>query len=287
MKDIPTPQRVIEIKRKRRLHRLRLMILFFILFLSIVGALAYFSSNERIVINKIVVTGTSVINPPEVISQVEKQLAGKYLHLYNRANSFIYPHQKIYDNLLATFPRIKELSIVRENLNVLKINISERLGSYLYCGSLVPELSSEVGENCYFVNNDGYIFDKAPYFSGSVYFKYYVKIKDETNPLGQNVFEVNRFHEIVRFIDGVTALGFRPISLVVGEDGTYSLFLNHDSGETAPVIIFKDDNNLENILSNLSTAMNKSEFANEINSKYSTLQYIDLRFKSKVLYKFK
>ena len=70
------------------------------------------------------------------------------------------------------------------------------------------------------------------------------------------------------------------------EDGTNSLYLYNDSSQVAPKIIFKNDNDLENILSNLVTAMNKSEFANEVNSKYSILQYIDLRFKSKVLYKF-
>ena len=41
------------------------------------------------------------------------------------------------------------------------------------------------------------------------------------------------------------------------------------------------------ILDNLSISMKKKEFAEEINTKYNTLLYIDLRFKNKVLYKFK
>ena len=53
-----------------------------------------------------------------------------------------------------------------------------------------------------------------------------------------------------------------------------------------PKIIFKEDNDLGVILDNFATAMGEKEFANEINSKYDTLLYIDLRFKNKVLYKF-
>jgi hypothetical protein len=286
MRDIPVPQRVIDIKRKRRIRRLRLFVLSIFLFLLIIGGSSYFSFHKNITINQILVSGTSIIDPIDVVAEVEKELDGRYLYFYNKANSFIYPKKQIYNNLILTFPRIEELLIVRENPNTLNINVKERLGSYLYCGSVIPSLLSEIGENCYFVNNDGYIFDRAPYFSGSVYFKFYIQIKDEANPLSQNVIEQNRFHELVRFIDGVTSLGFKPVYLLISLDGTHSLYLNHNLGDTSPVIVFRDDNDLENILSNFSTAMKKQEFANEINSKYSTLLYIDLRFKSKVLYKF-
>jgi len=286
MKDIPVSQRIIDIKKKRRIRRLRFVIIFVVLFLIIVGGLSFFSFHKKLTINKVVVKGTSIIDPIDVTTRVEEQLKGKYYYLYSRANSFIYPQKKIYNDLIETFPRIEELNIIREGFNILNINIKERLGSYLYCGSSIPEIESEIGENCYFINNDGYIFDKAPYFSGSVYFKYYLNIKDSTLPLNQNILEQDRFHEIVRFIDGIKLLGFEPVSLLILDDGTHNLYLDHDSMATAPMILFRDDNDLENILNNLRTAMKKKEFSDEINSKYSSLLYIDLRFKSKVLYKF-
>lgn len=286
MKDIPVSQRIIDIKKKRRIRRLRFVIFFVVLFLIIVGGLSFFSFHKKLTINKVVVKGTSIIDPIDVTTRVEDQLKGKYYYLYSRANSFIYPQKKIYNDLIETFPRIEELNIIREGFNILNINIKERLGSYLYCGSSIPEIESEIGENCYFINNDGYIFDKAPYFSGSVYFKYYLNIKDSTLPLNQNILEQDRFHEIVRFIDGIKLLGFEPVSLLILDDGTHNLYLDHDSLATVPMILFRDDNDLENILNNLRTAMKKKEFSDEINSKYSSLLYIDLRFKSKVLYKF-
>jgi hypothetical protein len=287
MKDIPTSPRIKQIRRKQRGQILRLLILFFILFLSIVWALSYFSSDEHMAINKIVVTGTHILDLGKIEREVRNDISGKYIYLFSRANGFIYPRKQIYNNLILNFPRIESLSVSRNGLKTLQINITERVGEYLYCGASVPENKDQVGENCYFINNDGYIFDKAPYFSGNVYFKYYMALQGgATDPLAKQMVSVERFHLLGRFIDGIGSLGFKPIYIVMGKDGIDSLYLNHGTDDTTPMIMFKDDTDLENILENLSLAMKKNEFAIEINSKYTKLLYIDLRFKNKVLYKF-
>lgn len=287
MKDIPTSPRIAQLKRNRRVRRLRLTILFGVLFITFVGALSYFSAHHKILINKIVVSGNSIVDTEEIKSSINGKLTGRYFYLFSRANFLIYPHDKIYDSLMTEFPRIETLFIKREGINTINIVIGERAGSYLYCGLDIPLSKEEIGENCYFVNNDGLIFDKAPYFSGDVYFKYYMKILDDkSNPLGAQMISPERFHELVRFTDGVSLLGLKPAYLVVSNDGTHSLYLESSGDNLNPKIIFKGENNLPLIFDNLSTAMNEKEFANEINSKYDTLSYIDLRFKNKVLYKF-
>lgn len=287
MKDIPTSPRIKQIRHKSRMRALRLSILFFVLFLSIVWALSYFSNDEHMEINKFVITGTHILDKDKIERQVRKDLSGKYIYLFSRGNGLIYPHKQIYNNLLINFPRIGELSISREGIKTLKIEITERIGSYLYCGVSVPESKNEIGENCYYINNDGYIFDKAPYFSGNVYFKYYMELPDgTTTPLSKQMISVESFHLFGRFIDGISSLGFRPIYIVMGKDGINFLYLSNGINDNQTKIMFKNDANLVNILENLSLAMKKSEFASEINSKYNRLLYIDLRFKNKVLYKF-
>ena len=286
MKDIPTSPRIALLKRNRRVKRLRLLILFSLLFISLIFALSYFSSHSRVTINKIIITGNSIIDAEKLESSINTKLAGKYMWLFSHSNFLIYPHDKIYNGLINEFPRIQSLSLKREGSNILKIQIVERVGSYLYCGVSIPESKDDIGENCYFVNNDGYIFDKAPYFSGDIYFKYYKAINgDAKNPLGTQMYEPERFHQLLRFMDGVTSLGFNISYLVVDTNGLYSLYLK-SSGNSNPKILFKEDNDWVIILDNFSTAMSEKEFANEINSKYDTLSYIDLRFKNKVLYKF-
>lgn len=287
MRDIPTSPRIIEIRHNRHMYMLRLSILLFVLFISIIGALSFFSGDKHLTIDKVLITGTHIINQSDIESEIFQDMSGKYLYLFSRNNSFIYPHQKIYKNLILNFPRIQSLSLKRDNLKTLHIDIVERTGSSLYCGSSIPENKEDIGENCYFINNDGLIFDKAPYFSGNVYFKYYLTLKDyDINPLGKQVVDINQFYKLTGFIDEITSLGFKPISMVVEQDGTNSLYLNHGVNDTSPKIIFKSDNDLNLIYENLSISMRKKEFADEINSKYNTLLYIDLRFTDKVLYKF-
>src|ERR1035437_525361 len=133
MKDIPTSPRIAQIKRNHRVRRLRLVVLFIILFTSIVYALSFFSSNKHGVINKILITGTHIIDQDEIEKEVRADIYGKYIYLFSKSNSFIYPHDKIYNNLRLNFPRIESLSVYRDNLKTLHINISERTGSYLYC----------------------------------------------------------------------------------------------------------------------------------------------------------
>jgi len=288
MRDIPTSPRIIEIKRKRRALRIKLGILFVVLFVGIVWLLSFLSSIKNITINEITIMGTHIVDQTDIESVVRKNLSGKYLYLFPKSNSLIYPHNKISKDLIATFPRIKTLSVYIDSLNTLRIEITERKGEYLYCGATVPENKNEVGENCYFINNDGFIFDKAPYFSGNVFFKYYVKVGDgAADPLGKQMLSKDEFQTMVRFIDSVAELGFRPTYLEMNsEEGTNYLYLNHSPSGTKPRIIFKNSDNLVLLEENMAIAMKKKEFADEINSKYNALQYIDLRFKNKVLYKF-
>jgi len=288
MKDIPLSPRIIAIKRKRRALKIRLAILFVISFALIVWLLSFLSSIKNVTISEITITGTHIVDQADIENIIRKDISGKYLYIFPKNNSLIYPRRKIKNDLIKTIPRIENLSVYIDRLNSLHIDIDERKGSYLYCGSEIPQEKNEVGENCYFINNDGYIFDKAPYYSGNVYFKYYLKLDDESvDCLGQQMLEVDYFHKIARFIDAVTAMGFKPIYLQVGDDQTGHLYLYHGAKSTSPEIIFKMDDDLDLIEDNLRIAVSKNEFFDEINSKYNSLLYIDLRFENKVLYKFK
>ena len=73
MRDIPTSPRILEIKRNQRIRRLRLSIFIFILFIVIIGALSYFSSNKNIVIDKVIVNGTHVIDQEKIQKEIKER----------------------------------------------------------------------------------------------------------------------------------------------------------------------------------------------------------------------
>lgn len=286
MHDLPVSKRVLDMKKASHKKRVRILVLFLVLFFSLVVSVSYFSFHKKITLSNIVVSGNNIIDTDDIEKVVKDNLSGRYVYLFSRANFLFYPKNKIYKDLNSSFPRIEELSISRKGFNSLEINIKERSGTYLYCGKEVPLISSNIGDNCFFVNKDGFIFDKAPYFSGNVYFKYYVSLGGDGSPLGKQLFTEEKFKEITNFIDDLFALSFKPAYMIVDEKGFYTIYLEHKPLSTSPKILLKNTNDLKTVFDNISSSMKKKEFSDEINQKYDRLEYIDLRFKNKVLYKF-
>jgi hypothetical protein len=291
MRDTFTSPRIEQMRFKRRKRRNILMVVILSnLTISIIG-LSYLSSLPAVTIDNIIVSGNHIINDSSIDYFVRNKLNGKYLFIFNKSNSFIYPHEDIYNGLIDNFPRIEFLSLKRTDLKTLHVEIKERSGSYLYCGEIIPEIKNEVGENCYFVNRDGYIFDKAPYFSGNVYFKFYTQINGpggKNNLIKSYISDVDYFHRLMKFVSQINSSGFRPIYMNINkEDGNTTLYIyNSNDGGKYPKIIFKNDADFNLIFENLQTAMKKKEFSNDIMLNINKLNYIDLRFKDKVLYKF-
>ncbi len=284
-RDITTTPRTIELLRKKRKRQHAIAVVFFFLFVGLVIGLSYFSKYPKFVVTDIKVEGTHIIDPQAVGDLVLEDISGNYIYLFKKANTFILPEAKIREDILEKFQRTEKLEIKRVGFRTLLITISERSGSYLWCGSSIPIDSAKLGDDCYFLNTDGYIFDTAPYFSGEVYFKFYVPLGEGVLPMGAHVLPKEIFKNIITFIDGVSALGLHSVSIVMNDENQYELYLSR-TVTSNPKILFNKESDLTTILSNLTAAINKPEFKNEVLSKYSTLNYIDLRFKNKVLYKF-
>ena len=168
--------------------------------------------------------------------------------------------------------------------------MSERTEKYTWCGLTLPEEAS-LGTNaqkCYFLDEDGYIFDEAPYFSGEVYFKFYGDVLiNADNPLGAHFLKEN-FKQLVFFKNVLLDIGLKPAELYAGNDGDIEIFLSKGAfAAIKPKIMLKADSNFQNAAENLEAALNTEPLQSDLKNKYSSLLYIDLRFGNKVYYKFR
>lgn len=280
--DVSSHPRLVEERQKRKKVFYRKCVIFFLFFVSIIIGLAYFSGYHTVVINEIEVEGNNITSTDKVKSVVYEKINGRYLYLFKRSNIFIYPKSKIIDSIRKDFPRIKEIEIKAENLTALKISIKERDGSMLWCGEKFIEGSDD---ECFFINSDGYIFDKAPFFSGSIYFKFYSPLKDsEMHPLGNISLGRESILEILSFVGGLEDLSFEPAMIDLSDLESQVIYLKRDSLKL-PQIIFKNDNDKEEVINNLASSMKQEVFVDEVKGKYDSLDYIDLRYKNKVIYK--
>lgn len=288
-RSILNSPRIEELKRKR--HRiLRNKILFFVfLFLVILTGLVFLSRWEKININNVQISGNKIIETEAIEQIIHSNLSGYYFWFFPKTNFLLYPKKEIKSELAEKFKRLKDISFDEKDIKTLKISVSEYEGKYLWCGTTLTTWTSDVqvNEKCYFMDENGYIFDEAPYFSGEVFFKFYGEIASVSeNPIG-SFFLPGNFEKITLFKKTLEEMGLRPSAFLKDDTGDINIFLSSNTIiSMGPKIIFKIDSDFKKLAENLQAVFTTEPFQSDFKNKYASLLYIDLRFGNKVYYKF-
>ena len=254
-------------EKKKRRRRIQLMLLS-IGFLSILSSLAYLSRQERFLIIEVTIQGENVIDKEEIAQTAKGLLDGYYLWIIPRANALIYPRRAIKQSLIEEFPRLKSVNLNLGERQKLLITVEERAPFALYCIS-----------ECFFLDEEGFIFVPAPSFSSGVYLIYTTQNPVE-NPVGRRFLTVEEFKSLSKFLETLAALGTRPSTLEVG-DSEYHLSLSNDGQ-----IIWLRDSDLALVRSNLEAFLSADAIRAQDNF-FDKILYLDLRTENKVFYKFK
>lgn len=223
---------------------------------------------------------------------VNQEISGKYLWLFPKTNILIYPQNAIASELQNKYKRLKNINLSIIDSKVLVITVTERNAEYLWCGMKPEKFTSQniSDQKCYFLDENGYFFDAAPYFSDEVYFKFYglpEQVSNEVdNPMGQN-FSKQNFEQLVIFKNAIISMGLKPVYLYALNNKDAEIILTQGKNASIePKIIFNLNSNLQSITENLKAALDTEPLKTKILDKYSSLEYIDLRFENKVYDKF-
>jgi len=286
------------IYRQRRRVLIRKIGLISVLFIALLWGLSYFSRHPKVIIQNILVEGNRVIPAEEIKDTVLEKISGNYFFLFSKKNFLIYPKRSLEKDLLDKFHRIEYLSIKRLDRNTLAVSLKEWQGKYLLC-----EMNSD--DDCYFMNSSGFVFDKAPNFSGSVYFRIYSSnfFKETDDLIGQTFMPMEEFAELLDFKEKIGKF-FQIKALEIGENGDYKFLLEIDGNNLNPYIAFKKparnapattsqmlagaggESDFDKIFDNLALAIGAEPLSLELKDKIDSLEYLDLRYDNKVLYKF-
>src|SRR3989344_5268546 len=139
--------------------------------LALLALVVFFVRWEKFIVNEIVIAEEIAVDREEIMSAVESELFGYYLYVLPRSNAFLYRRGVIKEKLLKEFPRFSSLDLDLEGFNKLIITAEERKPYALYC--------IEINE-CFFLDENGFIFALAPSFSDGVYFTYKTEQPIET-----------------------------------------------------------------------------------------------------------
>jgi cell division septal protein FtsQ len=278
---------LLELKKRRHKVFLKKILILLLGVIVIFLSLAYLSHLNKLNISEIDIVGNKVLDTETLKIAVKEQITGKYLWLFPKTNIFLYPQNTIKNELQNEFKRIKDISLLIKNTKTLQISLTERVALYTWCGENfsgvgIPQGSPtpEKENKCYFVDEDGYVFDEAPYFSGNIYFKFY-------GAQSESYFSKQNFKQLISFRDVLVGMGLKPVALYVTDDGDIQIFLSSmNSSRAEPKIILKADADFQNVAENLQAALDTEPLKSKFKNKYSTLEYIDLRFGNKVYDKF-
>lgn len=286
-RNILNSPRLLELKKKKLRVFLNKILLSILALFLISACLAYISRSKQLNISEVKVVGNKVVNAEMIKTVVEGEITGNYLWFFPKTNIFFYSKNNIEKALSNQFRRLHDVNLTIKDNKTLEVKITERVASYTWCGDhLVVGLPSDnqtvKEEKCYFMDENGYIFDEAPYFSGEVYFKFY-----SVGNIG-SYFSKENFKQLIDFKNVLATLGLKPVSLYIEGSGDIKIFLsNFNRTPTNPYIILKADADLKKVAENLETAISTEPLLSNLKNKYSSLEYIDLRFGNKVYYKFR
>jgi hypothetical protein len=270
--------RLLELKRKRnRILRKKILIYLSIFIIVLIG-LSFLSKWQKLNIIDIQISGNKVIETNLIEEVVKEKIAGDYLYFFPKTNFLLYPKAQIEEAIALKFKRLTDISVKVINPQKLEIFVSERTALYTYCGIAPAELDDS-NQKCYFMDDSGYIFDEAPYFSRGVYTKFYGKT-------GSYFFEPN-FSKLISLKEEFKSIGVKPAVFFIEDNGDIKVFLSSTTTQLGPFIIFKSDSDFTKITENLQSILSTEPLQSDFKSKYSSLLYIDLRFGNKVYYKFR
>ncbi len=281
-RNVLNSPRLAELKKSRRREFENKILVCLLAVAILLGFLSYFSHLPILNISLVQASGNSVVSTKAIQDVVNKEISGNYWRLFPRTNIFIYPENKIKAELAKDFPRLETINLSIKKNKILTISVTERAPKYAWCNGTDPE-------KCYFMDDNGYIFDSAPFFSGQIYFKFYGKTDMTGDSPKGSTFAPGLFTKLIQLKDTLAGMNLKPVSLNFKDTGDIEMNLSPGTtaGATNPKIVLSKDEDFQNIVENLDSALSTEPLLSNFKNKYSTLEYIDLRYGNKVYYKFK
>ncbi len=291
-RNVLSSPRLSALKKRRRKNLQNKIVFLFLFFLILFTGLIFLSRINKLNIDTIIITGNKIIDTELINEVVNDNLEGYYFYFLPKSNFLLFPKNKIKNELSSKFKRLNNISLNLRNTKTLLISLSEREGEYIWCGEKLFEINQKIEEfPCYFIDDTGYLFDIAPYFSGDVYFRFFGllnhnEINTSNNPLGGFLSPLI-FKKIVSLREVLLNMKIKSTSLYLKPDGDIEIYLSSSKlPPDAPKIILKNNFDLEKISENLQAALITEPLKSDLKNKYSSLLYIDLRFGNKVYFKF-
>ncbi len=256
-------------RRRRRAFFMSLYVLFA---LGIIfSGLSLLSQEQFMSIEKITVGGNVRAKVETIETTVLREMAGNYFYFFSKSNAFLYPADDIMEKILA-LPLIQSVSVNRNGLKAIEINLEERREDARWCEGSVHEINW-----CFSMDENGLVFDQ---IATSTAFIYRGLISG--SPIGQSFLAPEEFKKIQFFVRDLGFFGIAPAEAIFGEPHYMTVVLL-----TGGKLIINTNDDLSVVLSNISSVIRDKTVAPSLSRFLEKLDYMKLDSGNKVVYKLK
>lgn len=212
----------------------------------------------------------------EVSSVLRQEMNGDFLGIIPNDFTLLLSTQRLARTLEKKLPLIKTVEISRTDLHTLHVVITERTPRALWCGDIVPPMvsetknernSDELRGTCYFMDDTGYLYARAPVRDTS--FPHFYGSLARAEPIGQHFFTQDEFTRLVELYTTLDTEEHPVQALLVVDERDIELYLTTG----VRVLAKRDDLDLNN---HLSAVLDSSSISGE-----RPIRYIDMRFSGK------
>jgi hypothetical protein len=267
-------------RRKKFLWKTGLTILAVLVFL---GGIVGFFYISRFRIKDISIEGTYILDEEQLREEVSGILEGEFFKILPRDNIFIFPKAEISTALLQNFPVLKGVSIRRSFPQKISVFLEERKPESLWCVSSFPPAAGQNATStdpsevfCAFTDENGFIFQPAPLFSGAIFPLFY----DERLMLaaiGKEMLPSAEFRKLYSFAEILEKNGIEVAKIILKDGEEYEVYLKERW-----YIKLNAKNEADISFNNLGLILDET-----IKEKRPTLEYVDLRSGNKIFFKYK
>lgn len=249
---------------------------FFVVFsILVLGVGVFFALRApALQVTTVTVSGANVLGADDVSEAVMQELSGTVVWVFPRTSIFLINEHSLAQSLKATFPRIETVSLRRTSFRGIAVTLKEYDAVYLWC--------TTKPDDCYFMDNQGVVYSEAPVFSGTAYSK--IITGDPLQTLPFQGMETSAIARISRLEKGLSDIRIAPTTFItISPREMHIEFLHNKRISLLRIDPRVDvDTSLEYIYSGIRAEPLASLFYNQ----EKILQYLDVRFSNKVVYKF-
>lgn len=245
------------------IKQILLGIFLFSLVALIITGIWYGSRVSSLTITNINVQDGQTIRGDLIKEKVEQVLEGEYIHLIPRRFSWFYPEVEVLEKV-QEIERIKNVKVENISGTELAVTFDEYQPFALWC--------NESNESCFFLDDKGFAFGKAPILSGESLVRYY-KLGEEPQ-LKTNLISSDDFENTKEFSKLLTNMSWFNTKIEI--DAVRDVFyLLSDDSEIRATLTEKP----ATTFSYLESLVRSKEFEH---LKPGNFQYVDLRFGAKL-----